>query len=76
MKDSSLGLEEAGWATSARMALPGVRPRDSPTELDRERLGSGDGARAGRGEGGYRRRQMAWRYRRSTKQMEDEEKIV
>lgn len=26
------------------MALPAGRPRDSPTELERERLGRGDGA--------------------------------
>lgn len=26
------------------MALPPPRPRDSPTELERERLGRGDGA--------------------------------
>lgn len=29
------------------MALPPTRPRDSPTELERERLGRGDGAGGG-----------------------------
>lgn len=34
------------------MALPPPRPRDSPTELERERLGRGDGAVGGRTRGG------------------------
>lgn len=41
---SSFGLDEEGCDTRALMALPPPRPRDSPTELERERLGRGDGA--------------------------------
>lgn len=44
LKGSSFGLDEEGWWTRAFMALPPLRPSDSPTELERERLGSGDGA--------------------------------
>lgn len=40
----SFGLDEEGWCTRALMGLPPLRPRDSPTELERERLGRGDGA--------------------------------
>lgn len=44
LKGKSFGLDEVGWETRALIALPSGRPRDSPTELERERLGIGDGA--------------------------------
>lgn len=47
LKGRSFGLDEEGWDTRALMALPPPRPRDSPTELERERLGRGDGAAEG-----------------------------
>lgn len=37
------GLDE-GWDTKALMDLPTPKPRQSPTELERDRLGRGDGA--------------------------------
>lgn len=37
-------MDEAGWDTMALMERPPPRPKDSPTELERERLGRGDGA--------------------------------
>lgn len=41
---SRTGLDEAGWDTMALIERPPPRPKDSPTELERERLERGDGA--------------------------------